>query len=283
MPIEIKNVSYIYMPNTPYEKLALKNINLSIEKGEFIGLIGHTGSGKSTLVQLFNGLLKPAKGTIFVDGKNLWEKKHVSPEVCRKVGLVFQYPEYQLFAETVFEDVAFGPRNLKLPESELPSLVKESLDIMGIDYAQFKDRSPFSLSGGQKRKAAIAGVIAMQPDILVLDEPTAGLDPAGRNDMIKLAQHLHRKKGRTIIWITHNMNEVAQLATRLVVMSEGQIITEGSPREIFAQEEKLKELGLEIPVAASLVRQLKKLGKPVQGTAITVPEALAEISRWLGG
>ncbi|MGI6065815.1 MAG: energy-coupling factor transporter ATPase [Bacillota bacterium] len=283
MPIELNNVSFIYMSDTPFEKLALKNINLSIKKGEFIGLIGHTGSGKSTLAQLFNGLLKPAKGTIFVGGKNLWEKKHVSPEVCRKVGLVFQYPEYQLFAETVFEDVAFGPRNLQVPERELPSLVKESLNIMGIDYARFKDRSPFSLSGGQRRKIAIAGVIAMQPDILVLDEPTAGMDPAGRNDMIKVAQHLHRKKGRTIIWITHNMNEVAQLATRLVVMSKGQITLEGSPREIFAQEDKLRELGLEIPVAASLVRQLKRLGKPVQGTAITVPEALAEISLWLGG
>lgn len=283
MSVELKNVSFVYMPGTPYEKKALKNISLSFKEGEFVGLIGHTGSGKSTLAQHLNGLLKPTEGTVTVEGKNLWAKKTVSPEICKKVGLVFQYPEYQLFAETVFDDVAFGPRNLKVGEEGISILVKESLEMLGMNFTEFKDRSPFALSGGEKRKAAVAGVIAMKPDTLVLDEPTAGLDPAGRADMINFVQRYHKKQGKTIIWITHNMDEIARIATRLVVMYRGGIFMEGSPREIFAREKELTELGLGIPAAASLVRQLKGLGKPLKGTAITVQEAFQEITQWLGG
>jgi energy-coupling factor transport system ATP-binding protein len=282
MSIEIKNLSFIYMPGTPYEKKALKNININIKYGDFIGLIGHTGSGKSTLAQHLNGLLKPSQGSIKIDGADLWQKKHPSREACRKVGLVFQYPEHQLFAETVFEDVAFGPRNLKIPEKRIPDLVKLSLEQVGLDYEEFKDRSPFTLSGGQKRRVAIAGVLAMQPEVLVLDEPTAGLDPAGRKEIIKLIKEFY-KSGKTVVWISHNMDEIARMANRLIVMYRGTVFMDGSPQEVFSREEELKKVGLDIPAAASLVRKLKELGKPVPGRAITVDEAYREIARWKEG
>jgi len=282
MSIEIINLSFIYMPGTPYEKVALKNINIKIKYGDFIGLIGHTGSGKSTLAQHLNGLLKPSQGSIKIDGTDLWQKKHPSREACRKVGLVFQYPEHQLFAETVFEDVAFGPRNLKIPEKRIPDLVKLSLEQVGLDYEEFKDRSPFALSGGQKRRVAIAGVLAMQPEVLVLDEPTAGLDPAGRKEIIKLIKEFY-KSGKTVIWISHNMDEIARMANRLIVMYRGTVFMDGSPQEVFSREEELKKIGLDIPAAASLVRKLKELGKPVPGKAITVDEAYREIAGWKEG
>lgn len=280
MSIEIKNLSFIYMPGTPYEKEALKNIDLKFNYGEFIGLIGHTGSGKSTLAQHLNGLLKPTKGKIKIDNRDLWLKKHPAIDICRKVGLVFQYPEHQLFAETVYEDVAFGPRNLNFAEREIPDLVKLSLERVGIDYLEFKDRSPFTLSGGQKRRVAIAGVLAMQPDVLVLDEPTAGLDPAGRKAIIKLVKGFYQEN-KTVIWISHNMDEIAQLVNRLIVMYRGTVFMDGAPQEVFSKERDLKGIGLDIPAAASLVRRLKEMGKPVPGRAITVDEAYQEIAKWM--
>ncbi|ATW27142.1 energy-coupling factor transporter ATPase [Candidatus Formimonas warabiya] len=283
MSIEIKDLSYIYLPGTPYEKTALKKINMHIGKGEFIGLIGHTGSGKSTLAQHLNGLLKPTQGSISIDGVSLWEKKKPPADLCRKVGLVFQYPEHQLFAETVYEDVAFGPRNLDIPEAELPSLVRQSLEWVGLSYEEFKDRSPFALSGGQKRRVAMAGVLAMQSDVLVLDEPTAGLDPAGRKEMISLVKQLYQKYDRTVVWISHNMDEIARLVNRLIVMYRGKIYLDGAPREVFAREQELKNIGLDIPAAAAVVRRLKERGKPVPGRAITIDEAFQEISQWMGG
>lgn len=283
MSIEIRDLSYIYMPGTPFEKKALNGVNLKVENGEFVGLIGHTGSGKSTLAQHLNGLLKPSQGSVWINSRNLWLKKNPLEDICRLVGLVFQYPEYQLFGETVLEDVAFGPKNLGLEPEALPNLVKEALTWVGMDYAEFKDRSPFALSGGEKRKVAVAGVIAMGPETLVLDEPTAGLDPAGRKEMIRFVQRYQQKHQKTVIWITHNMDEIARIATRLVVMDEGRIAMDGAPRQIFSREEELKKLGLDIPAAAAVVRQLKNLGKPLPGAAITVQEAFAEISHWLGG
>lgn len=282
MSIEIRNLSFVYMPGTPYEKEALKNINLSIKGGEFIGLIGHTGSGKSTLAQHLNGLLKPSQGSIRIDDISLWGNKKTPAGICRKVGLVFQYPEHQLFAETVYEDVAFGPQNLHFPEREIPDLVQLSLARVGLDYLEVKDRSPFTLSGGQKRRVAIAGVLAMQPDVLVLDEPTAGLDPAGRKEIIKLIKGFYQG-GRTVVWISHNMDEIARLVNRLIVMDQGRVLMDGAPQKVFSHEEEIKKIGLDIPATASLVRKLKAMGKPVAGRAITVEEAYREIAGWMEG
>jgi energy-coupling factor transport system ATP-binding protein len=282
MSIKINDVSFIYMPGTPFEKTALKNINLSIKDGEFVGVIGHTGSGKSTLAQHLNGLLKPSKGTIMIDDA-LLNGKTATQDLCKKVGLVFQYPEYQLFAETVFEDVAFGPRNLGVPENRVSGLVKEFIELVGLDYAGIKERSPFTLSGGQKRRVAIAGVLAMQPNTIVLDEPTAGLDPAGRKEIINLIREYHKRYQKTVIWISHNMDEIARLAGRLIVMSRGEVFMDGAPQEIFTYEKELISIGLDIPDAAALVRRLKARGKPLPGQAITVNEALGEIENWLRG
>lgn len=282
MSIQLKDVSFIYMPGTPYEKEALKNINISIDDGEIVGIIGHTGSGKSTLVQHLNGLLKPTAGTVLVDGIEISGKKASTGDISKRVGLVFQYPEYQLFEETVFDDVAFGPRNLGLPESEVELLVKEAIELVGLDYEKIKDRSPFLLSGGQKRRVAIAGVISMKPNTLVLDEPTAGLDPAGRKEIMKLIQDYHQQQGKAVIWISHNMDEVAQLAPRQIVMFQGTIFMDGKTHAVFAREQELREIGLDIPAAASIVRRLKGLGKDVSGQAITVDEAYQEITQWLG-
>ncbi|MCR6543986.1 energy-coupling factor transporter ATPase [Dehalobacterium formicoaceticum] len=283
MSIEIKNLSYIYLPGTPYEKKALNQINLSIKAGEFIGLIGHTGSGKSTLAQHFNGLLKPSSGSIEVERRNLWAGKKPPKDICGKVGLVFQYPEYQLFAETVYEDVAFGPLNLGFPLRNIAEIVQHALESVGLDYLLFKDKSPFSLSGGEKRRVAIAGVMAMNPDILVLDEPTAGLDPVGRKEIIRLIHHFFQQKGKTVIWISHNMDEIARLVNRLIVMVQGKILMDGSPQEVFSREKELMEVGLAIPAASSLVRRLKEQGKPIPGKAITVDQAFQEIAMWLEG
>lgn len=282
MSIVLENIFHTYMPGTPYEKEALQEINLTINYGEFIGLIGHTGSGKSTLAQHLNGLLKPTKGVLKIDGQDIWQKKHPAREACGQVGLVFQYPEHQLFAETVFEDVAFGPRNLKRSEDKIHKIVKKSLEEVGLVYGEFKDRSPFQLSGGQKRRVAIAGVLAMEPQVLVLDEPTAGLDPAGRKEIIQLITRFYQQ-GKTVVWISHNMDEIARLANRLVVMFQGKIFLDDQPEKIFSQTHALKKIGLDIPAAAALVRKLQELGKPIAGRAITVDQAFQEIAEWLGG
>lgn len=276
MFIEIKNATHIYSQDNIVK--ALDNINLSIGNNEFIGLVGHTGSGKSTLVQLLNGLIKPTSGQVFVKGKNITTEKVNLKEVRRNIGLVFQYPEHQLFEETIYNDVAFGPRNLKLDETEVKQRVREALELVGLDYDKFKNRSPFNLSGGQQRKVAIAGVLAMKPKVLILDEPSAGLDPQGREQLIKLLKHLYTEYKMSIILISHRMEEIAQLANRVIVLSEGKMVMDDSPAAVFSQVEKIRELSLDLPEITEILWCLKKRGLDVKTDIFTIQEAIAEIS-----
>ncbi len=278
MPIVLKDVSYIYMPGTPYERTALKDICLTVAEGEFIGVIGHTGSGKSTLVQHMNGLLKPTRGVVEVDGVNLAAKGDAARLARRKVGMVFQYPEHQLFEETVFDDVAFGPRNLGLPADEVEERVRLALDFVGLDFAAFAKRSPFRLSGGQMRRVAIAGVVALNPDYLILDEPSAGLDPRGRDEIFSEVVRLHETTGVTVVLISHNMEEVARLVKRLVVMHDGAISLDGPPREIFRHGAELKAAGVDVPGVTALMERLARRGLDVDAAALTVDEAAASIA-----
>lgn len=281
MIMEIKNVNYIYNPETPFEKKALDNINLEINEGEFIGLIGHTGSGKSTLVQHLNGLMKPTSGNILIEGIDITQKDANLKLIRQKVGLVFQYPEHQLFEETVYKDIEFGPKNLGLKEEELHVRVKESMELVGLDYESLKDRSPFELSGGQKRRVAIAGVIAMKPKILVLDEPTAGLDPHGRDEILGEIQKLYEVEGITIILVSHSMEDVAKLATRILVMYRGQVAMDGKTREIFKRSDELEKLGLGVPQITKFMREFKLKGNDVRDDILTVGEAKEEIIKYL--
>ena len=258
MPIEVKNLTHVYMPGTPFEARALKNISLSIRDGEFIGIIGHTGSGKSTLISHLNGLERSDAGTVFVNGMDLADKGTDLIAVRRTVGLVFQYPEYQLFEETVEKDVAFGPRNLGLDEAEIKKRVAQAMQLVGLDAA-LGEKSPFELSGGQKRRVAIAGVLAMQPSILVLDEPAAGLDPAGRREMLRLIRDIH-KSGVTVVMVSHSMDDVGRYCQRLIVLSHGEIAYEGTPAEVFMHDEQLHEIGLDVPECAKLARKLREAG-----------------------
>ena len=282
MLIELKNVSHIYADDLGKSE-ALKNINLKIRDHEFIGLVGHTGSGKSTLVQLLNGLIKPSSGSVIIDGVNITEEKTGLLGIRRKIGLVFQYPEHQLFEETVFGDVAFGPRNLGLSEEEVEVRVRESLELVGLDYEEFKDRSPFNLSGGQQRKVAIAGVLAMKPEVLILDEPSAGLDPQGRQQLISLLEYLYNKKGMTIILVSHRMEEIAHLANRVIVMSEGEIIFDDNPAKVFSEVERIRELGLDLPEITEILWRLNRKGLKVRTDIFSLAEAVEEISRELRG
>lgn len=277
MIIKIENLNYIYNPGTPFEKMALKDINLNLSRGDFIGLIGHTGSGKSTLVQHLNGLIKPTSGKIIVDGIDITSKDTDLRKIRQKVGLVFQYPEHQLFEETVYKDIAFGPKNLELEEEEIETRVKKAMELVGLDYNSLKDRSPFELSGGQKRRVAIAGVLAMKPEVLVLDEPTAGLDPRGRDEVLGRIQGLYEEEGITIILVSHSMEDIARLVNRIVVMHEGKIAMEGSSKEVFKQAEKLEQMGLGIPQITTFMRQYKRKGNKVRDDIITVEEAKEEI------
>lgn len=281
MIMEIKNVNYIYNPETPFEKKALDNINLEINEGEFIGLIGHTGSGKSTLVQHLNGLMKPTSGNILIEGIDITQKDANLKLIRQKVGLVFQYPEHQLFEETIYKDIEFGPKNLGLKEEELHIRVKESMELVGLDYESLKDRSPFELSGGQKRRVAIAGVIAMKPKILVLDEPTAGLDPHGRDEILGEIQKLYEVEGITIILVSHSMEDVAKLATRILVMYRGQVSMDGKTREIFKRSDELEKLGLGVPQITKFMREFKLKGNDVRDDVLTVEEAKEEIIKYL--
>lgn len=281
MIIEIKNLNYIYNPNTPFEKKALDNINLRVKQGEFIGLIGHTGSGKSTLVQHLNGLIKPSSGDIIVDGINITKKDINLKAIRQKVGLVFQYPEYQLFEETIYKDIAFGPKNLGLSEEEVRNRVKESMETVGLDYELFKDRSPFELSGGQKRRVAIAGVIAMQPKVLVLDEPTAGLDPHGRDEILGEIQEIFIKRGITIILVSHSMEDVAKLVDRILVMHNGKIDMDGSTREVFKKSYELEKKGLGIPQITKFMKEYRAKGHDINDDILTVEEAKVELLRYL--
>ncbi|MBF8984079.1 energy-coupling factor transporter ATPase [Lutibacter sp. B2] len=282
MSIRIENLKHVYNKNTPFETIALDDVTIAIEKGEFIGLIGHTGSGKSTLVQHLNGILKPMSGKIIINGLDITDKKVKLREVRQKVGLVFQYPEHQLFEETVYKDVAFGPINLGLSEEEIDQRVKEAIEWVGLNFDEVKDKSPFELSGGQKRRVAIAGVVAMKPDVLILDEPTAGLDPKARDDILEQIKNLHDRYKMNIILVSHSMEDIARLVDRIVVMHKGKIALIGKPNEVFEKAEFLESLGLGIPQITTLMNRLKNLGIPVRNDIFTIEEAKKEILHWMG-
>lgn len=281
MSIKIENLTHIYMPKTPFEKKALDNINLVIEDGDFLALIGHTGSGKSTLIQHLNGLLEPSSGKILVDNVDITNKETKLTDIRKKIGLVFQYPEYQLFEETIEKDIAFGPNNLGLAQEEVLSRVKKSMEMVGLDYEIYKDISPFDLSGGQKRRVAIAGVIAMEPKVLILDEPTAGLDPKGRDDILEQIKILHEKYKMTIILVSHSMEDVGKLAEKIVVMNKGKIALMGKPSEIFKEVEILESIGLAVPQVTYLMKALREKGFNVSDEVFTVEQGSKELLRVL--
>ena len=258
MPIEVKNLTHIYMEGTPFEARALDSVSLSIRDGEFIGVIGHTGSGKSTLIAHLNALDRPEPGPVFVNGMDLGAKDADLAKVRRTVGLVFQYPEYQLFEETVAKDIAFGPRNLKLPEDEVQARVRRAMEMVGL-AERYADRSPFDLSGGQKRRAAIAGVLAMEPSILILDEPAAGLDPVGRREMLDLVKRIH-EAGTTVVMVSHSMDDVGRLCDRLIVLEHGHVAFTGTPSEVFRHGDELRAIGLDVPECARLAAALREKG-----------------------
>lgn len=280
MSIKIENLTHVYMPKSPFEKKALDNVNLVIEDGEFLALIGHTGSGKSTLIQHLNGLLEPTSGRILVDDIDITNKEAKLTEIRKKIGLVFQYPEYQLFEETIEKDIAFGPNNLELSSEEVSRRVKKSMEMVGLDYETYKNVSPFDLSGGQKRRVAIAGVIAMEPKVLILDEPTAGLDPKGRDDILGQIRQLHDKYGMTIVLVSHSMEDVAKLAEKVIVMNKGKVVLTGTPKEVFKEVDILEEIGLGVPQVTYLMKELIKKGFDVSDEAYTIEQAKEEILKF---
>lgn len=284
MSIIIENLTLIYNEGMPFASKALDNINLTIEDGDFVGLIGHTGSGKSTLIQHLNGILKPSTGKILINKVDITDKNLNLTDIRKKVGVVFQYPEYQLFEETVEKDIAFGPSNLGLEEEEIRKRVKTSMEAVGLDYDVFKDKSPFELSGGQKRRVAIAGVIAMNPEVLILDEPTAGLDPKGRDEIFELIKMLHDEKNMTIILSSHSMDDMAKLVKNIIVMNAGKVEFMGSTREVFENHSnRLKEIGLDIPQVLELCNKLREKGFDIRTDILTIEEAKKEIIRVMRG
>ena len=279
--LEIKNLNHIYSAGTPFEHVALKDVSFAVERGEFIGVIGHTGSGKSTLMQHLNGLLKPTSGQILLDGKDIWSDKKLTRQSRFRVGLVFQYPEYQLFEETVYKDIAFGPKNMGLSDEEIDRRVREAASFVGLTDAQL-EVSPFDLSGGQKRRVAIAGVIAMEPEVLILDEPTAGLDPEGREGVLQNIETYRKAKNATIMMVSHSMGDVARLANRLLVMNNATLAMDGTPNEIFEHAQELLDMGLDIPEITRLFLKLQNMGIPVH-QVYTIDQAVAELTRVKGG
>lgn len=278
--ITLKNLSYTYSKKTPYEKRALDNINLEIQEGEFVGLVGATGSGKSTLIQHLNGLIKTQEGEVEVAGMNAKDKKTLK-KLRFTVGMVFQYPEYQLFEDTVAKDIAFGPKNMKLSKEEIDRRVRNAMEVVGLPYEIFAERSPFELSGGEKRRAAIAGVIAMEPQILVLDEPVAGLDPAGRREILELIAKLKKEVSPTIIMVSHYMDDIAAMATRIVALKDGKIVADGAPERVFGDRGKAREAGLDLPSAAKIADRLRARGIDVSTEIVTLgqlAEALGKIA-----
>lgn len=275
--LEVKNLTYIYSAGTPFEHKALDDISFSVERGEFIGIIGHTGSGKSTLMQQLNGLLKPTSGTVLLDGQDIWSDKKLTRQARFRVGLVFQYPEYQLFEETVYKDIAFGPKNMGLSPEEVDRRVREAAGFVGLTEQQL-EVSPFDLSGGQKRRVAIAGVIAMEPEVLILDEPTAGLDPVGRSEILGNIQAYRRAKNATIMMVSHSMEDVARLTDRLLVMNGSKLAMDAPPAQVFTHAEELTQMGLNIPQVTQVFLELKKLGLDVKNV-YTIDQAAAEIKR----
>ena len=275
--LEAKNLTYIYSVGTPFEHKALDDISFSVERGEFIGIIGHTGSGKSTLMQQLNGLLKPTSGTVLLDGQDIWSDKKLTRQARFRVGLVFQYPEYQLFEETVYKDIAFGPKNMGLSPEEVDRRVREAAGFVGLTEQQL-EVSPFDLSGGQKRRVAIAGVIAMEPEVLILDEPTAGLDPVGRSEILGNIQSYRKAKNATIMMVSHSMEDVARLTDRLLVMNGSKLAMDAPPAQVFTYAEELTQMGLNIPQVTQVFLELKKLGLDVKNV-YTIDQAAAEIKR----
>ncbi len=276
--LRAQGLTYVYSPGTPFEKTAVDNVNLSVNKGEFLALIGHTGSGKSTLIQHFNALLKPTRGQVFLYGRDIWESKEVTRKARFQVGLVFQYPEHQLFEETIEADVSFGPRNMGLEPEEVHRRVVESLAACGMGEDMLP-KSPFDLSGGQKRRVALAGVLAMEPEVLVLDEPAAGLDPRGRDDIFRFITEYHEKHGTTVIFVTHSMEDAARLASRIVVMRDSHVFMDGTPPEIFSRAGELLEAGLDVPQITRVFLKLREMGAPVREGVYTVEQAAQEILR----
>jgi energy-coupling factor transport system ATP-binding protein len=281
MSIKIENLVHVYMPKSPFEKVALNNVNIEIKEGEFVALIGHTGSGKSTLIQHMNGLLKPTSGRIIVDGQDITKDGVKLTDIRKKVGLVFQYPEYQLFEETIEKDIEYGPRNLGLEQEEITRRAKKAMKMVGLDYEVYRNKSPFDLSGGQKRRVAIAGVIAMEPKVLILDEPTAGLDPKGRDDILDQIKILHEEYKMTIILVSHSMEDVAKLAERIIVMNNGEVELEGTPANVFKEIETLERIGLAVPQVTYLMRALRKKGFDVSDEVYTISQGKEELLKLL--
>ncbi|HIZ84388.1 MAG TPA: energy-coupling factor transporter ATPase [Firmicutes bacterium] len=270
--VTVKDLSYVYSPDTPFAKTAITDVNLSFEKGEMIGIIGHTGSGKSTLIQHLNGLIKPTSGQVLLDGKDIWAEPKKIREVRFRVGLVFQYPEYQLFADTAYEDIAFGPKNMGLPEEEIDRRVRATARMVGVTD-EMLEKSPFDLSGGEKRRVAIAGVMAMEPEVLVLDEPTAGLDPAGRDRILSRIREYREQTGATVLLVSHSMEDTAKIAEKVLVMNEGRVFRFGSVEEVYSQPEELSAIGLNVPQVTRIFMGLRQNGLPVPGGVYTVEQA----------
>ena len=283
MSITVENLTYTYSKGLPNETRALEDVSFQLEPGEFAAVIGHTGSGKSTLMQQLNGLLRPDSGKITVGEVCITDPSTKMTEVRRKVGLVFQYPEYQLFEETVAKDVAFGPKQVGMTGEELDRVVEESIRLTGLDYEEVKERSPFELSGGQKRRVAIAGVLAMKPEILILDEPTAGLDPSAHRDVLELIRRIHRKERMTILLVSHNMGDIAELADRVLVMNRGKLVMNGTPAEVFSRGEPLWEMGLGLPPATEFMERLQGRMPGIDAAQLSIEDAAKEICRYLKG
>ena len=279
--LEIKNLNYVYSIGTPFEHKALDNVSFTVNRGEFIGVIGHTGSGKSTLMQQMNGLLKPTSGSVLLDGQDIWSDKKLTRQARFRVGLVFQYPEYQLFEETVYKDIAFGPKNMGLKPEEIDRRVREAAEFVGLTEKQL-EVSPFDLSGGQKRRVAIAGVIAMEPEVLILDEPTAGLDPTGRAEILANIDSYRRAKNATIMMVSHSMEDVARMTDRLLVMCNAQLVMDGTPEEVFSHAEDLVEMGLSIPQVTQVFLHLRKMGAAVPNV-YTIEQAVTALKAIRGG
>lgn len=278
--IKLNNVSYTYMSGGPFEKAAVNDVSITLNSGEFIGLMGHTGSGKSTLIQMIAGIIKPSSGTIEIDGQTLYSKDCDMRKMRFRIGLVMQYPEYQLFEETVFRDIAFGPGNMKLPDEEIKRRVEFAANLVGLN-PDILEKSPFELSGGQKRRVAIAGVLAMEPELLILDEPTAGLDPAGRDEILCKIRDMHKRLGITVILVSHSMEDLANLTDRIMVMNHGRLAMCEKTSEIFKKADELRAMGLSVPQITQVCNKLRSLGMPISDGIYTVDSAKAEIERLL--
>ena len=281
MSIRVENLVHIYDKGMPSEQLALDNISFTADDGQLVGIIGHTGSGKSTLLQHLNGLLKPESGSIVIGDTDITQPGVSMVQIRQKIGLVFQYPEYQLFEETVAKDVAFGPGNLGLSREEIDERVREAIELVGLDYEEIKDRSPFELSGGQKRRVAIAGVVAMRPEVLILDEPTAGLDPKAHKDVLAMVEEVHRRTGNITILVSHNMADIARLCDKVVVIDSGRLVTAGTPYEVFSKKEELRAVGLELPPVTAFTETLRERGVDLEATILDTDTAAEQIAAYL--